>query len=79
MMLFLLGLALGTVYDIAGVLFVQAISTKSPLRAAGVSMALGGLSLSGIGTALTSGWGCAGVIVGYGLGTYAGVRWLTPS
>jgi hypothetical protein len=74
---FVFGLALGAVYDITGVLFVQAVSSRSAAYGAAISMVLGALSLSGIDTALRSRAGLAGVVLGYGLGTYASVRWFS--
>jgi hypothetical protein len=66
---FLSGLVFGTLYDAVGVLFVRFVADHSPGRAALVSMTL--LSIAGMDTALRKGrWSIAGVVIGYGLGTY---------
>jgi len=67
---------LGSTYDMAGCMFVQATTERKPLKAALVSMWLGAASLFGIEHALRSHLDMIGVIAGYGIGTYVAVRYL---
>jgi hypothetical protein len=65
---------LGTLTDVAWVVWANAATKGKPIRAGLVSMGLGTAGLLGMNEALNHGGGAA-LVLGYGVGTYLATRY----
>lgn len=75
-MSFLFCLVMGALYDFVGIFYARSFMDRRAGAAAVVSMWMGAASLLGLQTAFHDWWGAAGLILGYGVGAYAGTRWI---
>ena len=67
----------GAAYEVLFLMWTHSASRGQPVRAALWSMAVGTLSLYGVSEVVREPGMAPALLLGYGVGTFATVRWLT--